>query len=939
MYPKTISLDGKWDFYYSPVKFVPQKDELPAPQLFSGRMVTPGYWDDHLELFDEEDFFGLTARFNPDYRKPHFPMGRSLTPHASSCFLIGTGFYRREVDFLSLDEDDRVELVIGPAMWGASCYCNGKFAGSTTGYSVGNSYDITSFIDRSGKNVITLVVDNVRDDGGAYCRVDGSHAGESFGTRPGQHRGLAAQGYQSERAGIGGGVSLKITRNASALTDVFLSYGNLRTVWHVECSNGAGKRLQYALSENGRTVASGVIELVGDSIVFDTAAPEKLWSDRAPELCDAEVILLDGSTVCDKVSFKWGAVSLTCEGTSLAVNGRKVYLRGATEHCYFPETANPHFDKEKYLRDLGVLKAAKFNFIRCHTWCPPEPFYEACDELGIFVQTEFPSVYTFDEVKAILKMIRRHTCAVLVCEGNEKYISDEGVERLREVCRIAKEMIPNVLFNPQEAIRGVEYGFLPDQKTVPEPFEHDAERFGRIAEFSDVYGSLGGGYFSYDNDAFPGVEAVEYMHSIYRKPCLSHEIGILGGYLDFSLEERYRNTFIGTDLFSAARENMTKHGVYANAGKYYKYNSLFITSIRKQLIENIRSCPSITGYDYLGAIDTHWHLIGYPCGIFNEFYGEKYGETVADVAIYNGESVLLSGRGKFRNVIAGKRFENDILLSYFGDAAGSPNTLSWSLSVDGRVFADGRFEFSTPAAGTVSCIGKVAVDLPAFENGTCFKLAVECDINGTKLVNSWRFWAFPEVKECALKNNIRCVTRLTNDDVSFMEQGGRVLLTDDFPLSTMPERFAPHTSGRSIGHSGVLINDHPIWERFPHDGFADWQFYPMMTGSSSLVFSEESMSKYAPVIEPIPSFKLIKRKSFLSEFRVGAGRLMLCTFKLDADDPGAKWMKKILCDYLGGGAFAPAPEWSAASLACAVDSIQEVISSGKKIDAGGRPQD
>ena len=66
---------------------------------------------------------------------------------------------------------------------------------------------------------------------------------------------------------------------------------------------------------------------------------------------------------------------------------------------------------------------------------------------------------------------------------------------------------------------------------------------------------------------------------------------------------------------------------------------------------------------------------------------------------------------------------------------------------------------------------------------------------------------------------------------------------------------------------------------------------------------------------------------------------MLCTFKLDADDPGAKWMKKILCDYLGGCAFAPAPEWSAASLACAVDSIQEVISSGKKIDAGGRPQD
>ena len=47
-----------------------------------------------------------------------------------------------------------------------------------------------------------------------YHRVDGSHDGEAVGARPGQHRGLAAQGYQSERGGIGGGVSLRLTRKA-----------------------------------------------------------------------------------------------------------------------------------------------------------------------------------------------------------------------------------------------------------------------------------------------------------------------------------------------------------------------------------------------------------------------------------------------------------------------------------------------------------------------------------------------------------------------------------------------------------------------------------------------------------------------------------------------------------------------------------------------------
>ena len=570
MYPEFICLDGLWDFFYSPVKFDPQKDELPDLRLFTGKMVTPGYWDDHLELFDEEDFFGLTAKFNPDYRKPHFPMGRSLTPHASSSFLIGTGFYHRKFRSENISAGQQVKIDIGPAMWGCSCFINGTLAGCISGYSVGSSFDLTEHFKYGEENDIIIVVDNVRNDGGAYCNVDGSHAGVAFGTRPGQHRGLAAQGYQSERAGIGGGVRLKVCRGMAGIADYFLSCENNKTVWHITLENARGKSIAFSMKYKRKLIAWGSFEVDNDETVFETAAPEQAWSDTDPALCDIKIALYDEGTVCDRAVFKWGKVNVTCQGTNLLVNGKAAYFRGATEHCYFPETTNPHFDKAKYLHDLGVLKAAGFNFIRCHTWCPPEPFYDACDELGIFVQTEFPSVYTFDEVRDILKMIRRHTCAVLVCEGNEKYIDENGIARLREVCRIAKEMMPNVLFNPQEAIRGVEYGFVPGQKTEKYPFEHDAERFAAISEFSDVYGSLGGGYFSYDHADFPGVGKVEEMHSIYRKPCLSHEIGILGGYLDFSLEERYRNTFIGTDLFEAARQNMQRHGVWHNAETYYR---------------------------------------------------------------------------------------------------------------------------------------------------------------------------------------------------------------------------------------------------------------------------------------------------------------------------------------------------------------------------------
>ena len=101
MKPTEISLNGEWGFFYSPQKFDYAAGILPETGEYTGKMVVPGYWDDHYELFDEEDFFGLTARFNPDYRKPHFPMGRSLTPHAASSFLIGR---TRSVRFTPLSQ-------------------------------------------------------------------------------------------------------------------------------------------------------------------------------------------------------------------------------------------------------------------------------------------------------------------------------------------------------------------------------------------------------------------------------------------------------------------------------------------------------------------------------------------------------------------------------------------------------------------------------------------------------------------------------------------------------------------------------------------------------------------------------------------------------------------------------------------------------------------
>ena len=928
----TYSLDGTWEFFYSPQAFIPGKTNLPEAKLFTGKMVTPGFWDDHYDLFDEEDFFGLTARFNPDYRKPHFPMGATLTPHAASSFLIGTGFYRKLI-CPKLPNNPKAILTVGPAVWGCSLFCNRIWAGSFTGYSTATDFDISKLLRPNEENEILLVVCNCHDDGGASHRVDGSHDGQAVGARPGQHRGLAVQGYQSERAGVSCGVALKITPKA-CLSDWYVSCEKTTPHWHVETIDGAGCQLDWKVLDGGKAVADGTVFLSSNCIDFYTTELPCRWSDDSPKLYTLELSLKDGETELDTESRKWGWRGLAITDKRILVNGIPRYFCGVTEHCYFAATTNPHWDKAKYLRELGVLRRANFNFIRCHTWCPPEPFYEACDELGIYVQTELPSVWSFEEAEAIIRQIRRHPCAVLLCEGNEKIIDEPAIERLRKLADTLHEMAPGVLFNPQEAMRGIEYEFKPEQRLLHDPVTYDPERLARVREFSDAFGCLGG-CFSYSHDQFPDAEVIDRQRSIYGRPCLSHEAGILGGYLDFSLEERYRGTFIGTDLFEAARDNMKRHGVYQYARKYYKNNCRFISSVRKQLFENLRSCDSITGYDFLGGIDTHWHLIGYPCGIFNEFYEEKYGETIADVRRYNGPSILLCSAGKYRNRMAGKRFTETISLSHFGTERIEQGTLHWCfIQGNGRVLAEKTCTFGKVELGTIARVASIDFLLPDITESCCATLCVTAEFNGVTVDNRWRIWLFPQAAPL-IPTGVRVSDSLTADELDFVSRGGSLLLTGGFPAATERENFRTHTSGRSLGHAGTVFHAHPIWNHFSNSGYADWQFFPMMDGCTSLV-NDADMPPFSPIIELIPSFKLVRRKSLLSEFAVGQGRLMACGLKLDADDPAAAYMKRLLLDYLGRRKFVPAPEWKTEELAKRLGmAITE--KERKAIDAGGRP--
>ena len=898
---KTVDLSGKWEFTYRPEGRDPGAG---YPDAFPGFMMIPGFWDDHYGLFDYTDDFDRTAKFNPEYRPLHFPMGE-VTPDASMPFLVGTGYYRKKLTLTGVSNRE-IYLQLGAAVWGSELFCNGVSAGFHPGYSTTVDYRLTGLL-REGENELVIAVSNAR-------------CGGAKETQNGQHRGLAVRGFKATRAGISDGVRLKISDSA-AIADCCVALRGDDIEFRATITGSGAATLSLCISGNGVKVERSIpVPADGNVVMLFPAENLPRWSDRHPELCSLELRLLAAdSTELDRVNSTCGLANFSCSASRVLVNGIPTFMRGSTEHCYFPENCNPHWNLEKYLHDLGVLKSAGFNFMRCHTWCPPEPFFTACDKLGLIVQVEVPPRTGTPEWDAILRMVRRHVSAAILCGGNEENLTFERIEGLRQLHSRMEALAPWMLFNPHEALATVEYRIytmknLPPGDEDPAdicevPFRHNKRKLDTLAEFSDLYGNFLWGFASYGSDMFPGVDEVESRLAIYGKPALAHEAGILGGYLNPDLESRYCNTYISPELYATSRKYMESKGVsLEQLRKYYQLNSLYIASLRKQLLENLRSCPTLGGYDFLGGQDAHWHRCGYPCGVFNEFYEEKPGETAKSFLRCNGESILTCSAGYKRNFTAGSGFSTGISLSCFTEKPSVSGKLSWEFVMDG-FSCSGEITSGSIKHGTVAFLGEISFTLPELTSGK--KALLKCRFSGDEITveNEWEFWCFPEVAPFTDTDDVKVAATFGKAEADFVRNGGRLLVLDGFPCDRTAEVYRACSTGRSSGHYGNYVNSHPALANFPHDGYLTWQAYDMIFESRAMLFAEDSLLPFAPVIGLIPSYKKYMRKAMLAEYSLGKGRMFFCAFNMADDNPAAQYLKSELLRYLSGGDFsADAPE-------------------------------
>ena len=897
---EAVPLNGEWEMAYQPYAY--EVVDYPAFKGVKIAEAIPGYWEDMVPAFRAA---GMTDEFriNPLFERQRFPItgwaSDTTLPNIYGCF-----FYRRMVELSTLNpQPSTVDAVL--AFEGVRnqvhVWINGRFIAFRAGLSTPFELAVPKGVLRKGANEIVLAVSNNPNLG--YC---------DYVT------GLTTRSTFRSTGGVNGNLELRFLKNG--LGDVYVTTAADLKTFTVHVAGGVP--FDYEIADGATVLAKGGAKgdftLPTDGYGF--------WSPETPKRYElvlrvAGCGLSGGKAPAARCEYrqKFGIRRLVADGEKLRLNGKPIYLRGVTEHCYFPKTLHLPRDLGYYRMITAKRKELGFNFVRFHTFVPPVEYLEATDELGMVVHIESPNFVPEPEFAAIIAFARKHPSVAIYCTGNETRIDRLAEAYLRDVAELVHERTDS-LFSPMSAMRGIEYALMSGKDpTVAKPFRHNAERMARIAPFCDLFTSYQLGLTSYESLNKGTSSDLDAWGDAYGgKPRTSHEICIDSSYIDFGLEKMYPpdSPILKVGLFSEPRRMLEEKGLLGRADTYFRNSCEWMRRIRKHCFEKLRAADRVAGYDFLGDINTHWHTFGYSVGMMDEFYRLKPGETVENVLRYNSATVLLSDLGSDFNMTAGETKKVAFSISnYDGEAADATlNVALEDASSGARVWLASRM-VGTVANGRLSRLGSFDVGIPASNAVKKYSLKATFAGGKVKAANEWEVYAFPggalrgedcNGRDARCPSGVRVVEDIGEAElVAALAKGERVLLLGAGPFKSLPTTFRIGMAGRTSGNYATVIKaGHPALAGLSHDGYCGWQFRRLMEGGRAVQL--EAGVPFDPIIDIASSVKFPIRQAGLFEYRVDEGRLLVCSLAFGGKDPAAAWLRARLEDYAASDAFNPA---------------------------------
>jgi beta-galactosidase len=682
--------------------------------------------------------------------------------------------------------------------------------------------------------------------------------------------------------------------------------------------NGDLKIVAEVLDEDGTLVRSADEAVASDGL--DTVlkviiASPKLWSPKSPHLYTARITLVSAGAAVDHRTVRFGMREFKVAGGKFLLNGKPIFLRGYGDDCIFPNTISPPTDKSELRARLALARDYGFNFVRHHSWMPPEAYLEAADELGMMLQPEFPFAYAWDlpnspetrraaleQWQAVIRLNRNHPSIVTWCMGNEQYNSFDIAPAMDEAAR---------RLDPTRPIIDTDGCYF--KHATRESLDFLVVQFGEGQ-------SIGHQDHKYD------------IPAAIAKPVIGHEMGYFVTIPDLAQVDRFKGGLRPYWLMHT-RDLATVNGWLAAYPDWLAASHRLQAACLKSNLEAARR-SRLSGTSV-------WLFQDYPnCaeGVVGMF-GQPKGLSAEEFRKFNAPTVLLLDTAR-RNWRSGETAELTFVVSRFEDAPSRDATLRWRLRNGDEVNAQGEQSHLAIRSGEVQELATIKLKLPSLARASRFTISADLAESDSdlKAANSWDLWVFPRVLDDDRGSTVRSIgfepihalfanilehkdgpipsdtgllvaTRLDDNITRFLEGGGRVFLLDPEPSFVVEPTNFRLSSWDGGGPSGTIVNlKHPAMSDFPSDGWCDLQFYPLIQKSKTILLSPLP-AKFEPLIRCIDRPTRLADRAYLFEASVGRGKLLVSGLNfgqaLKSGDPAAAFLFDRLVRYALGSDFKP----------------------------------
>lgn len=822
-------------------------------------------------------------------------------------YFVGPAWYQKTVTIPDTWDGYRVTLNLERTKY-TKLWLDGVYLGDSITMSVPQHYDLGLL--KPGQYTLTLHVDN-------RLKIVDTEA----------H--LWSDNTQSNWNGILGDITLTATPPVAIQrlrVDPSLADKNLGIEFRINNATDQPATANLTLTVTGPgldnpVTATQTIELPAGVTTHNHAQPlpDALpWDEFNPNLYQLELALIT-SDQTHQAQTRFGFIDIATRASQFTVNNRPTFLRGTHDGCVFPLTGHPPMNKEGWLRYFRICRDYGLNYIRCHSWCPPEAAFEAADELGIYLHPELPFWGDFtEEVRdklrpealAIIEAYGNHPSFTMFGLGNENRYSREIMgELLDEVRaydndrRLFTQGCNNFMWDP---ILQPTEDFITSAKLKNDP--DGPARFIRGGTPTFV-GDLGGhiqenvnGTRTDYSDAIEGVPG----------PAVSHENGQWTVFPDYDEIEKYTGVFAPRNL-ERFRDRLRDAGMLDQDKAFQQASGKLAVILYREDIEACLRTPGFGGFHLLDLKDFPGQGTAL-VGILDAFLDSKNLITPEEWRHFCAPEVLLA-RFDTYTWSSDQTFTADLQLAHYGQHDLTDQTINWSLATEHTTIASGSISPITIKQGNVRDLGTITASLADITTPTRLDLRIEApDAN---LQTAYPIWVYPAADHPEPTPDKVLVTDVFDDNArNHLEQGGSLV------ICLVDDRLMLHSPGGDFptdywnwpmfhnppGTMGLLINpDHPALAHFPTEFHSNWQWYDIAEQSQPISIANLP-ADLKPIIQTIDNYERVDKLGLLFEAAVGQGKLLICAaplIQLSDTKPEARALLNSLTAYAASDAFQP----------------------------------